>query len=134
MPYYIVEGVREGIQYPLYLAADHEQGALERARKLGMRPSNVRLAKEPNSWIPWILIGFELLGLISIFVFWNSSVWQTPVLFAFMAIMKATDHIAYLQRKMSDLQQEVAELRSLAVANGTQDLGRFASTLPSSQN
>lgn len=123
MPYFIVDGMRDGSKDPLYVEAANAVEALAKAQAKGMHTTGVRPAKsiKESGGLPLglfyftgiLFLFFEHMGNLPPFV---------SVLFAYFAILSVRDRDATSRTDFQKLQEEVASLRAIVNEQRTSDL------------
>ena len=119
MPKFIVDGMRDGSNDPLYVEAANADEALSKAQAKGMHTTGVRPAKVEKQLSITVIyslgVAFYVLELIL----------RVPVgasFFALTAIMTVARTVESSQTTIQKLEQEVASLRAIVNEQRTTDL------------
>lgn len=127
MPKFIVDGMRDGSNDPLYVEAANADEALSKAQAKGMHTTGVRPAKSINSWdppgkFPNLLILNYITGIACCFLELNTKGSLGAAFFAFNSILFVAQMAVKSQTTIQKLEQEVASLRAIVNEQRTTDL------------
>lgn len=123
MPKFIVDGMRDGSNDPLYVEAANADEALSKAQAKGMHTTGVRPAKsiQETRGLPFGLIC--LTGIASLYIeHMGKGSPFVSILFAYLAMLSMRDQDTNSQTTIQKLQEEVAALRAIVNEQRTTDL------------
>lgn len=119
MPKFIVDGMRDGSNDPLYVEAANADEALSKAQAKGMHTTGVRPAKVEKQF------SIKVIYSLGVAFYVLEMILRVPIgasMFALLAIKIVASSVESSQTTIQRLEQEVASLRAIVNEQRTTDL------------